>query len=142
VPFYAVPSVPCFELWVLIHFVEINAFADRHEIIARLKTHIAGYEKGRKGVFALTEPNLAVATERAGWLRQQFDPHNDQDPYTSVDLVVVVPKDRLKSISTEQSKPGCINVILDDDKSRILSCLLYGSADEVVKAVRFCVEIS
>jgi hypothetical protein len=88
VPFFAVPSIPCFELWVLIHFIEIHAFADRHTIIGRLKTYIADYEKGRRGVFALTASNLNVAMERAVRLREQFSRHNDEDLYTSIDEVV------------------------------------------------------
>jgi hypothetical protein len=88
VPFHAVPSVPCFELWLLIHFVEVNAFADRHEVIERLRGHIADYEKGKRGTFAVTQERLAVAADRARRLRALFDPHDDQDPYTSVDEVV------------------------------------------------------
>jgi hypothetical protein len=88
VRFFAVPSVPCFELWLLIHFVEVQAFADRYEVIARVGQHIPGYAKGLKGVYGLTEARLAEAIERANRLRNQFAPESGDDPYTSVDELV------------------------------------------------------
>ncbi|HBB55891.1 MAG TPA: RloB domain-containing protein [Hyphomonadaceae bacterium] len=84
----AVPSVPCFELWLLLHFIEIHAFSHRHEIIQRVATHIAGYEKGLEGVYAATEPMLALAMERARRLKHRFDPRQGDDPVTLVHEVV------------------------------------------------------
>lgn len=86
--FFAVPSVPCFELWLLIHFVEVHAFAHRDEIIARLGTHIAGYQKGSLGVYEFTEEHLDLATQRALRLRNQFRAEAGDEPYTSVDGLV------------------------------------------------------
>jgi hypothetical protein len=52
--FQAVPSVPCFELWLLLHFEEISAPIHRDEALKRLKKHIPNYEKGGEGHFDAT----------------------------------------------------------------------------------------
>jgi RloB-like protein len=78
VRFLAIPSVPCFEIWLLLHFVNRQAFCDRHEILRRLRQHIPGYTKGQTGVFALTEANVPVATARATWLGGTSSLHRDR----------------------------------------------------------------
>jgi hypothetical protein len=86
--FHATPSVPCFELWVLLHFVDVRAFADRHEVIARVEDHVTGYAKGLAGVYDRTAQHLTVADGRAKGLRAKFDAKSGLDPYTSVDELV------------------------------------------------------
>lgn len=88
--FVAIPSVPCFELWLLLHFVNQLAFCHRNELFRRLAKHITGYSKGQTGVFALTEPHVPVATSRAEGLRGRFGPHSGTDPYTEVDVLVAM----------------------------------------------------
>lgn len=97
VRFVAVPSVPCFELWLLLHFVDIQAFFHRAEIINRLGGHIAGYEKGTEGTYAATEAALALAIERAQRLQVRFDPRTGVDPVTRAHEVVQL----LRSIRPE-----------------------------------------
>lgn len=86
--FQAVPSVPCFELWFLLHFADIQAFFHRTEIYQRLRQHIADYDKGAEGVYALTEANLADATARAIRLQGRYNAHTGTDPYTNANEVV------------------------------------------------------
>jgi RloB-like protein len=88
VRFIAVPSVPCFELWILLHYVNHQAFCDRHEMFQRVRQQIPTYDKGLQGIFSLTEANVATATARAEWLREQYGPHSGVDPYTGIDLLV------------------------------------------------------
>ncbi len=88
VRFVAVPSVSCFELWLLLHYVNQQAFCDRHEIFRKVRQHIPAYDKGSQGTFALTEAHIATATRRAEWLRARFSPHTGTDPYTDMDLLV------------------------------------------------------
>jgi hypothetical protein len=88
VRFLAVPSVPCFELWFLLHFADIQAFFHRDEIYRRLRQHIAEYDKGAEGIYAITEANLAEATARALRLQARFTPFAGTDPYTNANEVV------------------------------------------------------
>ena len=88
VRFFAVPSVPCFELWLLLHFQTVLAFNHRTEVMAKLGQHITGYAKGKTGIYALTEPSIDAATARAGHLRGLFQPAGGADPYTDVDGLV------------------------------------------------------
>lgn len=86
--FHAVPTVPCFEMWILLHFADVKAFTDRHEVIRRVSEHIKDYAKGLKGVFGLTADRLATATARAEKLREEFNAESGTDPYTTVDQLV------------------------------------------------------
>ena len=56
--FQAIASVPGFELWLLLHFEDIQAPLHRDEVMRRLKTHIPGYSKGASNAFALTKEHL------------------------------------------------------------------------------------
>jgi hypothetical protein len=91
--FEAIASVPCFELWLLLHFVNIRAPMHRHVALAQLQQHLVGYQKGNNGTYAATSANLAVATQRATVLKQQFSRLPGTDPYTDVhELVDVLSK--------------------------------------------------
>lgn len=90
VRFIAVPSVPCFELWILLHFADIQAYFHRDEIIGRVANHIAGYEKGVTGVYTKTAPQLPVATTRAKRLQERFRAEAGDEPYTNADVVVTL----------------------------------------------------
>ncbi len=90
VTFTAIASVPCFELWLLIHFVEIHAYFERDVILRRLREHIPPYVKGMTDVFTITEFRLADATQRAGALQQRFNPFSGTDPYTNVNALVTL----------------------------------------------------
>ena len=67
-----------------------RAFFERGELFHRLKEHMPDYEKGRTGVYAVTEPGLADATQRATRLRARFSAFAGTDPYTNVDEVVTM----------------------------------------------------
>lgn len=86
--FRAIPSVPSFELWLLLHFENIQSPIDRHEVLRRLKKHIPLYEKGYEGTFALIRNQLEVAYQRSEMLRRRNSEYTDPEPYTAVgDLV-------------------------------------------------------
>lgn len=88
VPFIAVPSVPSFELWILLHFQDLWAYTDRHDIMTALRRHIAGYQKGVRGLYQRTNADLPQATGRAAQLRVRNSPHTGVDPYTDIDELV------------------------------------------------------
>ncbi len=89
VPFVAVPSVPNFELWVLLHFRDVLAPIHRNVVYAELKKPAAypGYAKNSVTVFGDTKELIPAAKARAEALRGTFTAHDGNDPYTDVDLL-------------------------------------------------------
>lgn len=88
IPFEAIASVPCFELWLLLHFEDVQAAIHRTEVYERLRTHLQDYDKGQRGHWACTKHLLTHATERAE-VRAQFSTAMDgNEPYTDVHRLV------------------------------------------------------
>ena len=88
VVFKAIVSVPSFELWLLLHYVDIQAYHHRDEVLRRLRVHIPNYEKGNNGLYTQTQGMLVVATSRAERLRARFSRFPGEEPYTDVDELV------------------------------------------------------
>ncbi len=84
VRFKAIASVPSFELWLLLHYEDIQAPLQRSEVMRRLKQHIPEYEKGADHVFLCTREHLAVATLRSERLAERFTAYDDPEPYTAI----------------------------------------------------------
>ncbi|WP_245472412.1 RloB family protein [Rhizobium jaguaris] len=89
VPFKAIPSVPNFELWILLHFRDVLAPIHRNEVYAELRKHACypTYAKNSKTVYQDTKDRLPAANSRAAVLRDRFDKNNGNDPYTDADVV-------------------------------------------------------
>lgn len=88
ISFQAIASVPSFELWLLLHFENIQHDIHRHEVLRRLKQHLPAYEKGSSGSYAATKAHLDTAEQRAQALAQRFNAHNGANPYTAVNELV------------------------------------------------------
>lgn len=84
VRFRAIPSVPSFELWLLLHYEDIQHPLQRDEVMRRLKTHIPGYEKGATRAFSITQERLSVATQRAQALAAKFNARTAPEPFTAI----------------------------------------------------------
>ena len=84
VPFAAISSVPSFELWLLLHYEDIQSPLHRDEVMRSLKQHLPGYEKGAGKAFAATCEYLAVATERAERLAARFSADTAPEPFTAI----------------------------------------------------------
>ncbi|MCC8998381.1 MAG: RloB family protein [Candidatus Contendobacter sp.] len=88
VRFKAIASIPSFELWLLLHFEDIQSPLRRNEVLQRLKHYIPSYEKGAGSTFFITREYLEMATQRAERLAKRFTAHDDPNPYTGIaDLV-------------------------------------------------------
>lgn len=90
VRFRAIASVPSFELWLLLHYEDIQAPIDRNTVMQRLKQHILDYEKGAGGTFAATCDRLEGATQRAQALAGRFSAYDGGEPYTAIGELVAV----------------------------------------------------
>lgn len=88
VSFKAIASIPSFELWLLLHYENIQGPIHRDEVMARLKQHIPGYKKGAGGVFAATRDQLETGTQRAQALAEKFNAYTDPDPFTALHELV------------------------------------------------------
>ena len=86
--FQAIPSVPCFEIWLLLHFEDVLAPMHRTEVYHRLKAYLPDYDKGQAGHFAATRTLLDAASLRATHLAKKFDAHDAPHPYTEIHRLV------------------------------------------------------
>lgn len=87
IPFIAIPSVPNFELWILLHFRDVLAPIHRDAVYAELKKPgvYPTYAKNCPTVFSDTKTRIPEATARAEKLRASFGAHDGNDPYTDAD---------------------------------------------------------
>lgn len=93
VTFRAIPSIPCFEFWLLLHYEDVTALFPRNEVMKKLKTHYPDYEKNAQDVWNHTKDNFDVASKRAAKLMAAPSPHSDDLPYTAIgDLVEILMK--------------------------------------------------
>ena len=88
VPFQAIASVPCFELWLLLHFEDVIAPIHRNEVYTRLRIHLPKYDKGQGGHFAATRHMLDVATARAAARAARTTAQDGREPYTDMHSLV------------------------------------------------------
>ncbi|WP_085316686.1 RloB family protein [Derxia lacustris] len=98
VPFEAIASVPCFELWLLLHFEDVNAPLHRDDALRRLQAHLPGYAKGQGGHWAASKALLDTATRRAQARAAVTTAHDGQAPYTGMHTLV----HRLVHLKTER----------------------------------------
>ncbi len=84
VKFKAIASVPCFELWLLLHFEDVQHPMHRTAVLARLKNYIPGYEKGGASYFATTKAHLEIANQRAKALAALSTAFDDDEPSTDI----------------------------------------------------------
>ncbi len=84
VAFQAIASVPSFEIWLLLHFEDVQAPLQRDEAMRRLKLYISGYDKGAGNSFAITREQLPIAIQRAERLAARFTAQTDPNPFTSI----------------------------------------------------------
>ncbi|MCZ7560471.1 MAG: RloB family protein [Burkholderiaceae bacterium] len=90
VPFTAIASVPCFELWLLLHFEDVHAPIDRAAAYERLRVHLPGYEKGGGGCWPATRDRLSEATDRARARARVTNAYDGNEPFTGLHELVDV----------------------------------------------------
>ena len=91
VKFKAIASVPCFDLWLLVHYEDIRHPLHRDEVVTRLKLQIPGYAKGAGGSFVTTKASLDIASQRARKLAALSTAFDDTEPSTCiVELVALL----------------------------------------------------
>ncbi len=86
IEFKAIVSNPCFELWLLLHFIPVTKETHRNQVshLLRHTTRLPKYEKAKDGFFAKTREKLHIAFDNAKRLSK--DPN--QNPHTSIGQIV------------------------------------------------------
>jgi hypothetical protein len=90
VAFNAITSVPCFELWLLLHYDDVQNSIHRNEAYKRLKSHIHQYDKGMSGIFDITRKNIDDAQERANRLATLNNINDGVVPLTDIGRLVTL----------------------------------------------------
>jgi RloB-like protein len=82
-------SVPCFELWVLLHFERTDRpFANCAEVVARIRRdHMEGYQKANDKIAKELMSRVDTALANARWLAERTA-IDDENPSTSVNAVL------------------------------------------------------
>lgn len=88
ITFQAIASVPCFELWLLLHFENVHAPIHRNTVYARLNPHLGGYNKGHSGYWKATRDRLDQAVGRAKTRAAATNAYDGNEPYTDVHQLV------------------------------------------------------
>ena len=86
--FIAIPSVPCFELWFLLHFKTVTHELERDEAQGALKQPMPDYGKNLPGMFARTKERLETAYDNAARTRARKAETGNDNPSTDVDILV------------------------------------------------------
>jgi hypothetical protein len=92
---FAIPSVPCFEIWLLLHYAYSNApyvpagAASPCDLVIRdLRAHNAGYSKGSLTVYAQLAERLAQANVHAERLERDNATTQSDNPSTGMHKLV------------------------------------------------------
>lgn len=91
VPIYAITSVPCFEYWLLLHFVistrpyiKNGKKSAGDQLFSEIKSYIKDYHKGHTDIFEKTKFNLNIAITRAKQIYEQQLENGTDNPSTRV----------------------------------------------------------
>jgi hypothetical protein len=101
--FEAIVSVPCFELWLLLHFSNVQSWIHSDRALCELRVYIPNYAKGMPNVFDATAPHRSTAVDRATSLKHRFQRLPGDEPYTDVHELVMV----LLSLRRRLNRPSC-----------------------------------
>ena len=95
-PIHEIASVPCFEVWILLHFGQTDApFNACDNVIQRLRQHIPAYRKAGRECVRQLLPLLETALTNARWLASRTG-IADENPSTAVRTVI----DHLRAVNT------------------------------------------
>lgn len=86
-----VPSDPCFEFWLLLHFQATTAaFTGPGDVLSRLRRceDMVSYQKNQAGLFGRLQPRLDTALANAKSVRRQADASGADGPRTDFDGLV------------------------------------------------------
>jgi RloB-like protein len=88
VSFVPIYSVPCFELWILLHNELVHTVMHRDEALRRVKRLIPDYQKNMTNLYATTKAKLSAASANAAYLRERCAYPSLTEARTEIDILV------------------------------------------------------
>lgn len=89
--FYAITSVPCFEYWLLLHFIftakpygRSGTRSPADNVSHDLKQYIPGYDKGSKQIYSKLKEKMKLAIKHAELASKQAMQNETDNPSTQV----------------------------------------------------------
>ncbi len=89
VPIHAITSVPCFEYWLLLHFVDSAKPYVRSgnktagdQLLNAIRVHISKYKKGHPDIYGIVKTNISIAITRAKRIANQQEKSQTDNPTT------------------------------------------------------------
>lgn len=88
VSFQAITSIPCFEIWLLLHFKDVKAPMHRGDVHKSLCIELPGYDKANLDTYMKTKDDIEDAYERAEKLCDINNPRTSPELYTDVHKLI------------------------------------------------------
>ena len=89
--FYSVSSVPCFEYWLLLHFVystkpyeSVNGLSAGEQVFNELTAHMPDYSKGKKDTFSILLDQFDTAKSNAIRANRTASQSDTDNPSTQI----------------------------------------------------------
>ena len=93
--FFAIPSIPCFEYWILLHFdfstqpfTDLPGASAGEQVLRQLKSYMPEYEKGLRTVFSDLIGQLGFAINNARRVIKESEQTGSDNPSTRVHELV------------------------------------------------------
>ena len=93
--FTAITSVPCFEYWLLLHFIfttkpyaRSESYSPGQHVLRDLKVHLPAYSKGSQDIYLQLMPHIDLAIRYAERAGQQAAQNQTDNPTTQVHRLV------------------------------------------------------
>ena len=87
IQYHAAWSNECFELWLLLHFISLEANISRAEYMKKLKKWIPGYDKSDTNIYSQLKDRVDTAIANAKLIESKYDKNStpsDMAPCTTI----------------------------------------------------------
>lgn len=106
--FNAIPSDPCFEIWLIIHFKYTSKLYEKsgrksaaNMVVEELRMLLPNYQKGYKEAFQDTCVLMAKAIENSKKLKDYCEKNGTESPRTDIDIMIEYIIDQHESMNTK-----------------------------------------
>ncbi len=86
--FHAITSVPCFEYYLLLHYIYSARPCTSTKMLSTLKRHYKNYKKGDEKIFSTVQSRLETAKTRAEKSLVDANQNNTDNPSTNAHILV------------------------------------------------------